>query len=66
MNSLFISVVLSFITLAVNAQVSYGDLAFGSYNMKINLITENDSIFLHVNILMRNALSAMILSCYSD
>ena len=48
MNRLFISVVLSFITLAVNAQVSYGDLAFGSYNMKINLITENDSIFLHV------------------
>lgn len=48
MNRLLISVVLSFVTLAVTAQVSYGDLSFGSYNMKINLITENDSIFLYV------------------
>lgn len=30
------------------AQVNYGDLSFGSYNMKINLVTENDSIFLYV------------------
>lgn len=29
------------------AQVNYGDLTFGGYNMKINLTTENDSIFLH-------------------
>ena len=31
-----------------NAQVSYGDTFWGSYNMKINVSTENDSIFLNV------------------
>lgn len=31
-----------------NAQVSYGDTFWGSYNMKINVSTENDFIFLNV------------------
>lgn len=48
MKEIYLSIVFSFLALAVNAQVSYGDLTFGSYNMKINLETENDSIFLHV------------------
>ena len=30
------------------AQVSYGDRTWGNYNMKINLITEEDSIFLNI------------------
>lgn len=36
------------LSLVSNAQVSYGDITFGSYNMKINLTTDNDSIFLNV------------------
>ena len=32
--------------LQINAQVSYGDNFFLDYNVKINLSTENDSIFL--------------------
>lgn len=32
----------------VRAQVSYGDITWGNYNMKINVITDNDSIFLHI------------------
>lgn len=32
----------------VKAQVSYGDITWGSYNMKINVVTENDSIYLGV------------------
>ena len=32
----------------VRAQVSYGDITWGSYNMRINVITDNDSIFLNV------------------
>lgn len=30
------------------AQVSYGDRSFGDYNIKINVSTENDSIFLNL------------------
>lgn len=45
---IYLPIILSFLALAVNAQVSFGELTFGSYNMKINLVTENDSIFLHV------------------
>lgn len=30
------------------AQVSYGDIAWGTYNMKINITTSNDSIFLNI------------------
>ncbi len=32
----------------VRAQASYGDITWGSYNMKINVITDNDSIFLNI------------------
>ena len=32
----------------VKAQVSYGSIAWGSYNMKINVITDSDSIFLNI------------------
>ena len=34
--------------IASQAQVSYGDTALGSYNMKINVTTEQDSIFLNI------------------
>lgn len=34
--------------LCCKAQVSYGDTTWGSYNMKINVITEQDSIFLNI------------------
>lgn len=43
--TLFLSI-LFFSLLCCNAQVSYGDLSFGSYNIKINVSTENDSIFI--------------------
>lgn len=32
----------------VKAQATYGDKMWGSYNMKINVITANDSIFLNI------------------
>ena len=32
----------------IKAQASYGDITWGSYNMKINVITDNDSIFLSI------------------
>lgn len=37
-----------FYAIGTNAQVSYGDLFFVDYNMKINVSTEKDSIFLSV------------------
>ena len=37
-----------FYAIGTNAQVSYGDLFFVDYNMKINVLTEKDSIFLSV------------------
>lgn len=43
--------ILFFILLSVlncRAQISYGDMTWGSHNMKINVSTENDSIFLTV------------------
>lgn len=36
------------LTLCAKAQVSYGDLFLVNYNMKIHVITENDSAFLYV------------------
>ncbi len=43
-------IILTFVVLAISlvtsAQVSYGDLFFVDYNMKINVTTENDSVFL--------------------
>lgn len=41
------SLILCCFTLSLNAQVSYGSASWGTYNMKINVITENNSIFLH-------------------
>lgn len=34
--------------LCCKAQVSYGDTTWGNYNMKINVVTEQDSIFLNI------------------
>ena len=36
------------LSIQVNAQATYGDITWGSYNMKINVITDNDSIFLSI------------------
>ena len=40
--------VMSALSIQVKAQASYGDITWGSYNMKINVITTNDSIFLNI------------------
>ena len=40
--------VMSALSIQVKAQASYGDITWGSYNMKINVITDNDSIFLNI------------------
>ena len=39
---------MSALSIQVKAQASYGDITWGSYNMKINVITDNDSIFLNI------------------
>lgn len=39
---------MSALSIQVKAQATYGDITWGSYNMKINVITENDSIFLNI------------------
>lgn len=41
------SLILCCFTISLNAQVSYGSASWGTYNMKINVVTENNSIFLH-------------------
>lgn len=43
-----IIMIMSALSIQVKAQVSYGDITWGSYNMKINVITENDSVFLSI------------------
>lgn len=48
MNRLLLSVFSLFLSSYVFAQVSYGDITWGNYNMKIKVSTENDSIFLNV------------------
>lgn len=40
--------IMFFLPMIAKAQVSYGNTTWGSYNMKINVSTENDSIFLNV------------------
>lgn len=47
MRKFLISIFL-FCAISINAQVSYGDLFFVDYNMKINVSTEKDSVFLSV------------------
>ena len=39
---------MSALSIQVKAQATYGDISWGSYNMKINVITDNDSIFLNI------------------
>ena len=39
---------MSALSIQVKAQASYGDITWGSYNMKINVIIDNDSIFLNI------------------
>ena len=39
---------MSALSVQVRAQASYGDITWGSYNMKINVITNNDSFFLNI------------------
>jgi hypothetical protein len=41
-------ILMSALSIHVKAQASYGDISWGSYNMKINVITDNDSIFLNI------------------
>ena len=36
------------ISYQVRAQASYGDMAWGSYKMEINVVTVNDSVFLNI------------------
>ena len=44
----WIIIIMSALSIKVRAQVSYGDITWGGYNMKINVITYNDSIFLNI------------------
>ena len=44
----WIILIMSALSIQVRAQVSYGDITWGSYNMKINVVTDNDSIFLNI------------------
>lgn len=46
MNKLVLSFIFVILSSYVYSQVSYGDTTWGNYNMKINVATENDSIFL--------------------
>ena len=41
-------IIMSALSIQVKAQASYGDITWGSYNMKINVIIDNDSIFLNI------------------
>ena len=44
----WIIILMSALSIQVWAQASYGDITWGNYNMKINVITDNDSIFLNI------------------
>lgn len=46
--ALILLLIFSALSNQVRAQASYGDTTWGNYNMKINVITDNDSIFLHI------------------
>ena len=46
MRKIIFSIYLLACSLTANAQASYGDIVFGDYNVKINVSTENDSVFL--------------------
>ena len=46
MRKIIFSIYLLACSLIANAQASYGDIVFGDYNVKINVSTENDSVFL--------------------
>lgn len=48
MRQVLISLILCCFALNLNAQVSYGSATWGTYNMKMNVVTENDSIFLQM------------------
>lgn len=48
MKKLLLLVMLIILPKMTNAQVSYGSITWGSYNMKIHVSTENDLIFLNV------------------
>ena len=39
---------MSALSIQIKAQASYGDIMWGSYNMRINVVTDNDSIFLNI------------------
>lgn len=47
-NRLFLLILFLVISSHTFSQVSYGDLNWGSYNVKVNVSTENDSIFLNI------------------
>ena len=48
MKRILISLLFLCLTIDVLAQVSYGSTTWGTYNMKINVVTEDDLIFLHL------------------
>ena len=52
MRRILFLVLLALVFRTSKAQVSYGDLSFGNYNVKINVSTENDSVFLVVTFLV--------------
>lgn len=48
MKKVLISLILCCFVINLNAQASYGSATWGTYNMKINVVTEKDSIFLYM------------------
>ena len=54
MRNYIFSIYLLFCALTASAQASYGDIVFGDYNVKINVSTENDSVFLSLILTSEN------------
>ena len=54
MRNYIFSIYLLFCALTASAQASYGDIVFGDYNVKINVSTENDSVFLSLIMVSEN------------
>ena len=45
---IFLFCIMSALSIQVKAQVSYGSIDWGTYEMEIKVVTDNDSIFLNV------------------
>ncbi len=48
MNKTLLILLFSTLFIGVKAQISYGSTDWGTYNMKINVMTSNDSIYLNI------------------